>query len=165
MSGVLLLAKKRSALVSLHAAIREGRVDKRYTLLLLGRLRLGISEVDVPLEKFVLPGGDRRVKAAQGGQSAQSRFTALRHIGGHTLAEADLLTKLAEAKKTQLRNDALQGAGSDRLVGLKMAEAYQGLQLVVLPSDGAASVNPLDLQKTMELFGIESARSTQGGAR
>ncbi len=91
-SGVLLLAKKRSALVSLHAAIREGRVDKRYTLLLLGRLRLGISEVDVPLEKFVLPGGDRRVKAAQGGQSAQSRFTALRHIGGHTLAEADLLT-------------------------------------------------------------------------
>ena len=41
-------------------------------------------------------------------------------------AEADLLVKLAEAKKTQLRNDALQGAGSDRMVGLKMAEVMQG---------------------------------------
>ena len=34
-------------------------------------------------------------------------------------ADADLLIKLAEAKKTQLRNDALQGAGSDRMVGLR----------------------------------------------
>ena len=45
--------------------------------------------------------------------------------------------KLAEAKKTQLRNDALQGAGSDRMVGLKIAEVYDGLDLIVLPSDGA----------------------------
>ena len=91
-SGVLLLAKKRSALVALHAAIRAGRVGKRYTLLLLGRLRLGTTGVDVALEKFVLPGGDRRVKVAQDGQSAQTRFLALRHIGNHTLAQADLLT-------------------------------------------------------------------------
>lgn len=69
-------------------------------------------------------------------------------------AEADLLIKLAEAKKTQLRNDALQGAGSDRLVGLKMAEAYEGLQLIVLPSDGPAGVNPLDLQQMLHLFEV-----------
>ena len=48
-------------------------------------------------------------------------------------AEGDLLVKLAEARKTQLRNDAFQGAGSDRMVGLKMAEVYKGLELVVLP--------------------------------
>lgn len=72
-------------------------------------------------------------------------------------AEADLLIKLAEAKRTQLRNDALQGAGSDRLVGLKMAEVYEGLQLIVLPSDGAAGVNPLDLERTMKLFDIQTA--------
>ncbi|WP_239515777.1 pseudouridine synthase, partial [Klebsiella pneumoniae] len=29
-SGVLLLAKKRSALVALHEQIREGQLDKRY---------------------------------------------------------------------------------------------------------------------------------------
>jgi len=81
-------------------------------------------------------------------------------------AEADLLIKLAEARKTQLRNDALQGAGSDRLVGLKMAEVYDGLQLLVLPSDGPAGVNPLDLEKTMKLFAIqEGTAHDSGGAR
>jgi len=39
---------------------------------------------------------------------------------------SDLLIKLAEAKKTQLRNEALQGAGASRMVGLKMAEVYKG---------------------------------------
>ena len=58
--------------------------------------------------------------------------------------------------------------GSDRLVGLKMAEVYEGLQLLVLPSDGAAGVNPLDLEKTMKLFAIQGtppARGEAGGPR
>ena len=63
-------------------------------------------------------------------------------------AEADLLVQIAEAKKTQLRNEALQGAGSDRMVGLKMAEVYKGLDVVILPSDGANGVNPLNLEQT-----------------
>jgi regulator of protease activity HflC (stomatin/prohibitin superfamily) len=70
-------------------------------------------------------------------------------------AEADLLVKLADAKKTQLRNDALQGAGSDRMVGLKMAEVYKGLEILVLPSDGPNGVNPLNLEQTMQLFEIK----------
>src|SRR5205814_5875051 len=32
-SGVILVAKKRAALLALHAALREGRVDKRYLVL------------------------------------------------------------------------------------------------------------------------------------
>ena len=70
-------------------------------------------------------------------------------------AEADLLVKLADARKTQLRNDALQGAGSDRMVGLKLAEVYKGLELVVLPSDGPNGVNPLDLDHTMKLLEVK----------
>jgi len=91
-SGVLMLAKKRAALVQLHAAIRGGQIQKIYTVLVLGRLRLGRKRVDAPLEKFLLPGGDRRVKVAAGGQSAQTVLTALRHAGRCTLVEAELLT-------------------------------------------------------------------------
>ena len=69
-------------------------------------------------------------------------------------AEADLLVKLAEAKKTQLRNDALQGSGSDRMVALKMADVYRGLEVLVLPSDGATGVNPLNLEQTMKLLEV-----------
>ncbi len=70
-------------------------------------------------------------------------------------AEADLLVKLADAKKTQLRNEALQGSGSDRMVGLKMAEVYKGLEILILPSDGANGVNPLNLEQTMKLFEVK----------
>lgn len=70
-------------------------------------------------------------------------------------AEADLLIELAKAKKTELKNKALTGAGSKQMVGLKMAEALKGVKLIVLPSDGKDGFNPLNLNKTTELFGIE----------
>ena len=69
-------------------------------------------------------------------------------------AEADLLVKLAEAEKVRLKNEALRGKGAERMVGLKMAEVYRGLNLIVLPSDGASGVNPLDLGRALELFDV-----------
>ena len=75
-------------------------------------------------------------------------------------AEADLLVKLAEAEKVRLKNDALKGVGSERMVGLKMADVYRGLDLIVLPSDGQAGVNPLDLDKALKLFDVR-----KGGAQ
>ncbi|RPI74455.1 MAG: SPFH domain-containing protein, partial [Desulfobacteraceae bacterium] len=69
-------------------------------------------------------------------------------------ADADLLVKLAEAEKVRLKNNALQGSGAERMVGLKMAEVYKGLDVIILASDGAAGVNPLDLNKTLKLFDI-----------
>lgn len=76
-------------------------------------------------------------------------------------AEADLLVKLAEAEKVRLKNDALKGVGSERMVGLRMADVYKGLDLIVLPSDGSAGVNPLDLDNALRLFDVRD----QGGAR
>ncbi|MHC1743392.1 MAG: SPFH domain-containing protein [Syntrophobacteraceae bacterium] len=69
-------------------------------------------------------------------------------------AEADLLVKLAEAERVRLKNDALKGAGSERMVGLKMADVYKGLDLIILPSDGPGGVNPLDLDKALQLFDV-----------
>jgi regulator of protease activity HflC (stomatin/prohibitin superfamily) len=75
-------------------------------------------------------------------------------------AEANLLIQLAEAEKVRLKNDALRGLGAERMVGLKMADAYKGLELVVLPSDGPAGVNPLDLDNALKLFDVR-----KGGAQ
>jgi hypothetical protein len=41
------------------------------------------------------------------------------------------------------------------MVGLKMADVYKGLEILVLPSDGANGVNPLNLEQTMKLFEIK----------
>jgi regulator of protease activity HflC (stomatin/prohibitin superfamily) len=75
-------------------------------------------------------------------------------------AEADLLVKLAEAERTKLKNDAMEGVGAERMVGLRMADVYKGLHTIILPSDGPSGVNPLNLDKTLNLFDIR-----KGGAR
>jgi regulator of protease activity HflC (stomatin/prohibitin superfamily) len=69
-------------------------------------------------------------------------------------AEADLLVQLAEAERVRLRNEALKGIGSERMVGLKMADAYKGLDLIILPSDGPDGVNPLNLDNALQLFDV-----------
>ncbi len=69
-------------------------------------------------------------------------------------AESDLLVKLAEAERVRLKNESLKGIGSERMVGLKMADAYMGLDLIILPSDGAHGVNPLNLNNTLQLFDV-----------
>ena len=69
-------------------------------------------------------------------------------------AEADLLVKLAEAERVRLKNEALKGIGSERMVGLKMADAYKGLDVIILPSDGPDGVNPLNLDNALQLFDV-----------
>jgi regulator of protease activity HflC (stomatin/prohibitin superfamily) len=69
-------------------------------------------------------------------------------------AEADLLVQLAEAERVRLKNEALKGIGSERMVGLKMADAYKGLDVIILPSDGPHGVNPLDLNNALQLFDV-----------
>jgi regulator of protease activity HflC (stomatin/prohibitin superfamily) len=75
-------------------------------------------------------------------------------------AEADLLVKLADAEKVRLKNEALKGKGAERMVGLKMADVYKGMDIIILPSDGPAGVNPLDLDKALHLFDVR-----QGGVK
>jgi regulator of protease activity HflC (stomatin/prohibitin superfamily) len=72
-------------------------------------------------------------------------------------AEADLMIKLAEAKKTDLINQAYQKSGSNTLVGLKMAEIYKGLDVIILSSSGKYGLNPLNLNSSLEFFGIDNS--------
>ncbi len=69
-------------------------------------------------------------------------------------AEADLMVNLADAKKTELINLAYQNSGADKLIGLKMAEVYKGIDVIMLPSSGQYGINPLDLENSLKLFGI-----------
>lgn len=63
------------------------------------------------------------------------------------VAEGDLQVALAEAEGTRLENAALQSAGASNLVGLQMADAMKGTQIIVVSTTGANSLNPLDLDQ------------------
>lgn len=78
-------------------------------------------------------------------------------------AEADLLVSLAEAKRTELRNEAMQAVGADKAVAMKMAEVLNGLQSIIIPIGGPDGFNPLDLNQMTKLFGVTSATDSPAG--
>ena len=95
-SGVLLVARKRAALVALHAQLRDGTMDKRYLLLVRGPWREATRKVDIPLHKFVTREGERRVTIRDDGKRAITVFRRLetwpRHAPPVALLEAELET-------------------------------------------------------------------------
>ncbi|MEL0586294.1 MAG: 23S rRNA pseudouridine(955/2504/2580) synthase RluC [Candidatus Thiodiazotropha sp. (ex. Lucinoma kazani)] len=91
-SGCLLISKRRSALRALHELIRENRVDKRYLALLSGSWRKGQQNVDMPLRKNTLQGGERVVRVDAEGKSAQTHFKRLQRFKEATLVEVELIT-------------------------------------------------------------------------
>lgn len=91
-SGVLVLTRKRSALIALQAEIREGRVNKSYLALVEGSLPQSRMTIDAPLRKFVLQGGERMVRVDPQGKPSRSRFRELERYTEASLVEVALDT-------------------------------------------------------------------------
>lgn len=91
-SGLLILAKKRSALVNLHEQIRLGQMDKRYYAILIGELRDKETHVKAPLYKFLTASGERRVQVDENGQPAHSRFNVDQVLNGYTAVRVKIYT-------------------------------------------------------------------------
>src|SRR5436190_22988936 len=77
-SGLLIVAKKRSALVELHRLLRQGEVKKVYVAVVKGVLDKTMLEIRAPLRKYVSAKGERRVSVGEGGREAMTRVKALK---------------------------------------------------------------------------------------
>ncbi len=95
-SGVLIIAKKRSALLELGALLREGEDEeapnKKYLALLVGKMPAGTMTVDMPLQRSVLQGGERMVRVHPEGKASVSHFKLLERRGGHSFCEVTIET-------------------------------------------------------------------------
>ena len=76
-SGLLLIAKKRSALVALQDQLRVHHgakvIGKTYAALVVGDWPAKLKVIDVALHKFLTPEGERRVRAVAAGPGAHSQ--------------------------------------------------------------------------------------------
>jgi 23S rRNA pseudouridine955/2504/2580 synthase len=118
-SGVLLVAKKRVALTALHAAFREGEVDKRYLVLVKGRWRDAVRTVELPLSKFVTAAGERRVRIERdGGKLARTVFRKrqvwTRAEPSLSLLEAELHTGRTHQIRVHLTHLGFPLAGDEK---------------------------------------------------
>jgi len=91
-SGLLMIAKKRSALVELHRMLREGEVEKIYVAAVKGPWSGGAREIRERLHKFVSASGERRVSVSREGVAAVTRIRPLAVCGEASLLELRLLT-------------------------------------------------------------------------
>lgn len=172
-SGVLLVAKKRSALVALHAQLRDGRVDKRYRVLVRGRWRDALRRVDVPLLSYVGSDGERRVRVDQSGRAARTNFRRLsvwRDVDPPmALLEAELETGRTHQIRVHLTHLGHPLAGDPRYGDFAWNRqlAKQGLKRMFLhaarvefthPTTGqpvvVESPLPIELERFVALLGV-----------
>lgn len=91
-SGCLVVAKKRSLLVALHALLTQRKVVKQYFLLVKGLWQGGERQVEAPLKKNILQSGERMVKVDENGKMALTLFRPIVSYSNATLLEARPLT-------------------------------------------------------------------------
>lgn len=91
-SGCLLLAKRRPALLALHAQLRDSSMDKRYLALVRGVWQGKSRRVETALQRDQLRGGEREVRVAADGKAAASRFIPRQLFGDASLMEIKLIT-------------------------------------------------------------------------
>jgi 23S rRNA pseudouridine955/2504/2580 synthase len=113
-SGLLLLAKKRSALTNLHEQMREGSTDKRYLTLVSGNWTNPRQHVKLPLHKFTTADGERRVVVQAGGQEAHTVFNLLRKWESFALLEAELKTGRTHQIRVHLASSGFPIAGDEK---------------------------------------------------
>lgn len=91
-SGVLLIAKKRSALRHLHDQLRFKKMQKDYQALVKGTWQARDKVIKAPLLKLTLKSGERIVRVNQEGKECETRFKILQRYQGATLVQASPVT-------------------------------------------------------------------------
>ncbi len=114
-SGLLIVAKKRSALIELQALMREeGGISKRYLALLVGRMPDGVMSVDAPLHIGLRQGGERHVQVHSAGKPSLSHFRALERRGGHSYCEVRIATGRTHQIRVHAQHIGHAVAGDDK---------------------------------------------------
>ncbi|MCB4227577.1 23S rRNA pseudouridine(955/2504/2580) synthase RluC [Mannheimia haemolytica] len=91
-SGILLVAKKRSALRSLHEQLREKVVQKDYLALVRGQWQAHTKVIKAPLLKNELASGERIVRVSEEGKPSETRFSIEERYANATLVKASPIT-------------------------------------------------------------------------
>ncbi|HET6397582.1 MAG TPA: RluA family pseudouridine synthase [Pseudoxanthomonas sp.] len=114
-SGLLVVAKKRSALAELQALMRQpGGMRKRYLTLLVGRMPDGTMSVDAPLHVGLRQGGERHVQVDADGKPSLSHFRVLERRGGQSYCEVRIDTGRTHQIRVHAQHIGHPVAGDDK---------------------------------------------------
>ena len=141
-SGILLVAKKRSALKNLQDQFRERETGKTYLALVVGQWPANKKVLDKSLHKYLLPDGERRVKVvAKDDPDAMPSLTLVKlraAVGeasgrGYSLLEVTIKTGRTHQIRVHLASEGMPIVGDDKYgdfdVNKSLARAEQEVPL------------------------------------
>ena len=158
-SGLLMIAKKRSALVKLHEAIRNDHPKKIYLALGVGKLPNDRFHVKLPLFKYTGAQGEKMVRVSEDGQSAHTIFRVLNRfsdgllhqvgLSDLTFVEATLKTGRTHQIRVHLQSQDCPIAGDERYGDYQANKRLQklGLKRMFLHASELHLAHPLTGEK------------------
>lgn len=149
-SGILILAKKRHALVELQELIKNGQVHKNYLALTCGVWRDNLRNVKVPLYKYVTKDGERRVKVDhESGQFAHTIFSVVKNFNDCTLVNADLKTGRTHQIRVHLQYLGYPIVGDDKYGDFEQNKCFvkSGIKRMFLHAHRIEFIHPVTQTK------------------
>jgi 23S rRNA pseudouridine955/2504/2580 synthase len=117
-SGLLMVAKKRSALTGLQDQLRGRETGKTYAALVVGAWPAARKVIDVALHKFLTGEGERRVRAVEADDDEGRRSITLvkvaRRFARFSLLDVTIKTGRTHQIRVHLANEGHPIAGDDK---------------------------------------------------